>query len=199
MYAARVRAPYGDRRPQLRVPHVRQSAVLHVPRRRDEGRDAEARSLPRVPHDLGRRSQDGPDEGGRRLMRLPLFPLHAVLVPGATMSLQVFEPRYQELLRRCRQNRESFGIVLIREGREVGGTAIPFAVGTEAKIVAVEDLPGGRAHVLVEGHRRFRILRIENARSYTEADIDWLPEPLGESASWRRTVLDLLATCETGI
>ncbi len=132
-------------------------------------------------------------------MRLPLFPLHAVLVPGATMSLQVFEPRYQELLRRCRQTRETFGIVLIREGREVGGTAIPFAVGTEAKIVAVEDLPGGRAHVLVEGHRRFRILRLENARTYTEADVDWLPEPLGESATWRRTVLDLLATCETGI
>ena len=130
---------------------------------------------------------------------LPLFPLNAVLVPGATLSLQIFEPRYQELLRRCRQNRETFGVVLISEGREVGGPAVPFAIGTEAEIVAVDDLPGGRAHVLVEGRRRFTIRRTLNGKAYLEGEVEFLPEPLGEAESWRRTVLDLLETADPGI
>ena len=130
---------------------------------------------------------------------LPLFPLNAVLVPGATLSLQIFEPRYRELLRRCRAGPETFGVVLIREGREVGGPAVPFAIGTEAEIVAVDDLPGGRAHVLVEGRRRFAIRRTLNGKAYLEGEVEFLPEPLGEAESWRRTVLDLLETADPGI
>ena len=32
------------------------------------------------------------------MAQLPLFPLGTVLVPGATLPLQLFEPRYIELL-----------------------------------------------------------------------------------------------------
>ena len=32
---------------------------------------------------------------------LPLFPLHAVLLPGATLGLRVFERRYLDMLREC--------------------------------------------------------------------------------------------------
>lgn len=124
---------------------------------------------------------------------LPLFPLHSVLFPGTTMALHVFEARYRELLRRCRESGEGFGVALIRTGREVGGPAVPFEVGTEATIVAVEELPGGEANVLVEGQRRFTIRRLLPGRPYPEGEVEWLLEEAGDAESWRRTVLDLLA------
>jgi len=130
---------------------------------------------------------------------LPLFPLNTVLVPGATLSLHVFEPRYRELLGRCRGNHETFGVVLIREGSEVGGEALPFEVGTEAEIAVVEELRGGRAHVLVEGRRRFAIRRLVRGKPYLEGEVEWLPEPLGDGEAWRRTVLDLLESSDPGI
>ena len=124
---------------------------------------------------------------------LPLFPLEAVLFPGSALPLHIFEPRYRSLLRRCRDSGETFGIVLIREGSEVGGPSVPFHVGTEAALVAAEDLPDGRANVLVEGRRRFSIRRLLSGRAYPEGEIEWLPEEAGDAEAWRRTVLDLLA------
>src|SRR5712691_11117723 len=65
---------------------------------------------------------------------LPLFPLGSVLFPGALMPLHIFESRYRLLVRRCIQRKQSFGIVLIRSGSEVGASAEPHAIGTEARI-----------------------------------------------------------------
>lgn len=123
---------------------------------------------------------------------LPLFPLETVLFPGAALPIHIFEPRYQALLRRCRDSGETFGIVLIREGYEVGGPAVPFGVGTEAALVAAEDLPDGRSNVLVEGRRRFEIRRLVRGKAYLEGEVRWLPEEPGDSEAWRRTVLDIL-------
>ena len=68
-------------------------------------------------------------------MRLPLFPLHTVLFPEATLALQIFEPRYREMIGRCLAHDEPFGVVLILDGEEVGGPAVPRKVGTEAAIL----------------------------------------------------------------
>ena len=62
--------------------------------------------------------------------QLPLFPLHNVLFPGQPILLRAFEPRYLDMVHRCLAEEREFGVVLIREGREVGGPAIPFTVGT---------------------------------------------------------------------
>ena len=68
-------------------------------------------------------------------MELPLFPLHTVLCPGIALPLHIFEDRYRALVRRCLDESLPFGIVLIRDGREVGGGTIAFsAVGTVAEI-----------------------------------------------------------------
>ena len=68
-------------------------------------------------------------------MRLPLFPLHAVLCPGIALPLHIFEERYRELVRYCIETSSPFGVVLIRDGHEVGGGTIAFsAIGTTAEI-----------------------------------------------------------------
>ena len=62
---------------------------------------------------------------------LPLFPLHAVLLPGAPLGLRVFEPRYLDLVAECGRKGSGFGICLggicslISFGRfGVGGSSV---------------------------------------------------------------------------
>jgi Lon protease-like protein len=52
--------------------------------------------------------------------RIPLFPLRSVLCPGVALPLHIFEERYRLMVDRCIERGEAFGVVLIREGREVG-------------------------------------------------------------------------------
>ncbi|MEA9607084.1 LON peptidase substrate-binding domain-containing protein [Xanthomonas campestris pv. plantaginis] len=90
---------------------------------------------------------------------LPLFPLHSVLLPGATIGLRVFERRYLDLVRDCGRTGSSFGVCLILDGSDVGAPAVPAAYGTEVRI---EDFDVGTDGVLVlrlRGTRRFRVQR----------------------------------------
>lgn len=90
---------------------------------------------------------------------LPLFPLHSVLLPGATIGLRVFERRYLDLVRDCGRTGSSFGVCLILDGSDVGAPAVPAAYGTEVRI---DDFDVGADGVLVlrlRGTRRFRVQR----------------------------------------
>lgn len=112
-------------------------------------------------------------------MRLPLFPLQAVLFPDATLPLHIFEPRYREMVGRCLEHDEPFGICLILEGEEIGGPAVPHRIGTEAAIIASRRYGDGRYDIVVEGRRRFEILHVDEARPYLRADVRFLEEPEG--------------------
>lgn len=86
---------------------------------------------------------------------LPLFPLSTVLFPGGRMPLKIFEQRYLDLAKNCLKDDSSFGICAIREGSETGDPAIPFEVGTEARIVEWDMPQTGILHVVVEGLQRY--------------------------------------------
>ncbi len=103
--------------------------------------------------------------------RVPLFPLHTVLFPGATLPLHIFESRYLQMMQRVLQTREEFGIVLIAEGKEVGGPAVPHPVGTLARVTRLERTEEGTLNVRVLGTRRFRILDLRHDEPYLQADI----------------------------
>lgn len=90
----------------------------------------------------------------------PLFPLNAVLFPGSTLALRIFEARYLDMVRECARNNVEFGICLIMEGREVGEPALPAAVGTLARIVDFDTLPDGLLGISVCGGARFRVQKI---------------------------------------
>src|SRR5215472_15406974 len=92
---------------------------------------------------------------------IPLFPLHAVLFPGAVMPLNVFEERYRLLVR----ERLDFGVVLIRRGSEVGpGRAEDLHdVGTVATLQRIEALPDGGFAVVARGLHRFRLLALDHS------------------------------------
>jgi hypothetical protein len=91
----------------------------------------------------------------------------------------VFEERYQALVAHCLDCSDGFGVTLIRHGREVGGPAEPFDVGTMARIAGYARLPDGRYLLEVEGARRFQIRSMNGSSPYPMADVAWLPEPIG--------------------
>jgi hypothetical protein len=115
-------------------------------------------------------------------IELPLFPLHSVLCPGVALPLHVFEERYKKMVGRCLDRDEPFGVVLIREGREVGPIAERIAdVGTTAVINEVGRYPDGRMDLMTVGGRRFRVRSLDAQREpYLLGQVELLEEPIGD-------------------
>ena len=88
---------------------------------------------------------------------IPLFPLNAVLFPGSTLGLRIFEARYLDMVRECARSGRGFGVCLIMQGEEAGEPALPAAVGTLASIVDFDTLPDGLLGISVTGSARFRV------------------------------------------
>ena len=123
-------------------------------------------------------------------MQVPLFPLRAVLSPGLALPLHVFEQRYQVLVRHCLYWSSPFGVVLIREGREVaprdGGEqelAIA-AIGTFAEIREATRYADGRWDLLTVGVGRFAIRGVHaDIEPYLVGDVEPLEDDDGPAPS----------------
>jgi len=93
-------------------------------------------------------------------MKAPLFPLRTVLYPGGPLPLRIFERRYLDMISRCLKNEERFGVVLIRDGSEVGPAEI-FDVGTFATITDWYQGSDGLLGITATGEERFRVTGTE--------------------------------------
>jgi Lon protease-like protein len=114
------------------------------------------------------------------IRQLRLFPLNAVLFPGAVLNLHVFEPRYKKLIHECLESGEGFGVALIAEGAEAGDpSVVPHAVGSVAEIVDVQPLPFGRYFVSTIGRERFRIRKILSREPYLTVEAEVMEEDPG--------------------
>ncbi|MBN6152102.1 LON peptidase substrate-binding domain-containing protein [Xanthomonas sp. AmX2] len=108
------------------------------------------------------------------LVALPLFPLHSVLLPGASIKLRVFERRYLDLVRECGRNGGGFGVCLILDGSETGAPAVPAAFGTEARIVDFDVGADGVLVLSLRGARRFHVLRSRvRDNGLVVGDVQW--------------------------
>ncbi len=114
-------------------------------------------------------------------MELPLFPLGTVLFPGMMLPLHIFEPRYREMINRCLDEKLPFGVVLIRDGKEVGGQATPHTIGTAARITRVDRKPDGRMDIVAVGTKRFRINELHDDRPYLTAEVSHFPVLNGDT------------------
>lgn len=116
-------------------------------------------------------------------MRLPMFPLGNVVLPGEMVPLHVFEPRYRKLVLDCLavdEGRPEFGVALIERGSEVGGGDDRTSVATAARIVRVDPLDGGRFALVTIGTRRLSVLEWLPDDPYPLADVEDWPDSAGE-------------------
>ena len=110
-------------------------------------------------------------------MQVPLFPLNTVLFPGGPLPLRIFEPRYLDMLSRCMKDDAPFGVVLIRDGGEVG-PATTWHVGTLAKVTDWYQGSDGILGVTAVGTERFRLTAVaEQNDGLKLGEIEILPEP----------------------
>ena len=126
--------------------------------------------------------------------RIPLFPLSAVLYPGSSLPLHVFEERYRVLVQRLMDlpdeaaERRAFGVVAIRSGRESGvdGVSALHEVGTLAVLQTVHAYDDGRYDLETVGTRRFRLVGVDTDEPYLSGDVEWVGEPDGDAARGAR-------------
>jgi Lon protease-like protein len=124
---------------------------------------------------------------------LPLFPLGSVLFPGVVMPLRVFEPRYRQLvedLQALDLADQRFGVVAIKDGREVGEGNVRsvYEYGCTAQISAVDAADDGSYSLVTTGVERFRVLAADlSGAPYPTAEVEILTDAAGEGAEALRT------------
>jgi Lon protease-like protein len=96
---------------------------------------------------------------------IPLFPLDVVLFPGTPLPLHIFGPRYKEMIAECLSEQRTFGVVRVVEQdlAEVGCTA--------EIITVVKEYPDGRLDLVTEGRQRFELVRVNQERSFLQAEV----------------------------
>jgi Lon protease-like protein len=93
-----------------------------------------------------------------RFEELPIFPLDAVLFPGAILPLHIFEERYKSMLRYAIDHGGAFGLSY-EQGAAVNRETPPEvgSVGCIAKIKAVMPAEAGRMNIVTAGLMRYRV------------------------------------------
>jgi len=113
---------------------------------------------------------------------LPLYPLGSVLFPGVVLPLHIFEPRYRKMVTDLRELPEGesrqFGVVAIRDGREVGAQSVEsvYDIGCTARISALEAHDDGRYSLVTTGVQRFRLLDVDASGVYLVGEVEYLEE-----------------------
>jgi uncharacterized protein len=112
---------------------------------------------------------------------IPLFPLpDVVLFPGTRRPLQVYEPRYREMIADALKGDRIIGTVLLRPGFEADYEGRPpiYGVGCAGAIEDYEQLPDGRYLILLRGLTTFRVVSEDQAKPYRVARVEAIPEVL---------------------
>ena len=125
-------------------------------------------------------------------VRLPLFPLNVVLLPGADMPLHIFEPRYRQMVRDCLEAKSPFGMLLALPNGMAG-------TGCTAEILEVTSRYGdGRCDILTVGREPFRIVELFPEEPLMRGDVDFLEDrPVPVNPRISRELIELYETCHT--
>ena len=111
-----------------------------------------------------------------------MFPLNAVIFPGVSVPLNVFEDRYRalvhHLLRVEDPTQRLFGSVGIREGYEVGdhGAQSLFRIGCRVQLTEVESHPDGTFAIVAVGLDRIQLERLDTTGTFPVGQVVDRPE-----------------------
>jgi len=103
---------------------------------------------------------------------IAVFPLNgAVVLPGSLMPLNIFEPRYLNMIRDAMKGEQLIGMIQVKD--ELSPPSLQ-AVGCAARIVRYNETSDGRIEILLEGLCRFRVQEeLSCLRGYRLIQTDW--------------------------
>jgi uncharacterized protein len=106
---------------------------------------------------------------------LPLFPLAgAVVMPGVQLPLNIFEPRYLNMVTDALASNHLIG--MIQPTSETLMDEVPeiHRIGCAGRITSYSETPDGRIILVLSGVCRFQVSReIEEHNGYRRAQVDW--------------------------
>jgi len=121
-------------------------------------------------------------------MKLPMFPLQSIFFPGETVPLHIFEERYKQLIRDCRDEAITFGIPVYIDD------SILF--GTEVQLVEiVNTYEGGEMDVTCVARQVFKVDSFENQmkdKMYAGGDVTFIDNVNDASKFEKKEVLGLI-------
>lgn len=124
------------------------------------------------------------------LMNVPLFPLNSIVLPRGRIPLQLFEPRYIDMLTRCLKEDRGFVVVLLREGNETGPVAAFYDIGTYVRIIDFQQLDNGLLGITVEGESKVSVVRSwQQEDGLNVGDVECLVEEAGSEVPERYSEL----------
>jgi uncharacterized protein len=116
-------------------------------------------------------------------IELAMFPLESALLPDQDLPLRIFEPRYGALVRRCIDGDAPFGVVLIAQGREVGGGDARCDAGVLSRIEEHADLGAGRYALRCRTGERIRVCEWLPDDPYPRATVTLWPDEPGDAVT----------------
>ena len=106
--------------------------------------------------------------------RLPIFPLRgALLLPGGNLPLNIFEPRYLEMVRDAMRTDRVIGMIQPRPEGEAAETPKLYGTGCTGQITNFSETEDGRFLITLTGVCRFDLakeLAVDTSYRQVEAD-----------------------------
>ncbi|MEL6363522.1 MAG: LON peptidase substrate-binding domain-containing protein [Pseudomonadota bacterium] len=130
---------------------------------------------------------------------IPIFPLAgALLLPRGQLPLNIFEPRYLNMIDDALRGDRLIGMVQSRSSRNMGQSDV-FSVGCVGRIASFSETDDGRYLITLLGVSRFKVLEeLDASTPYRQARVDWSPYSAVDTSTnepllvARRRLLDLL-------
>ena len=106
--------------------------------------------------------------------KIPIFPLsNFIIFPNTTVPLNIFEPRYIQMVDDCMKGNSLIGIV---QPKKTGDLKKPnlYEVGCIGKITSFNETEDGRYLIILNGICRYKIVNeLTNDKLYRECKIDF--------------------------
>ena len=126
--------------------------------------------------------------------KIPVFPLsNFIIFPNTTVPLNIFEPRYIQMVDDCMKGNRLIGMV---QPKKTGDLKIPnlYEVGCVGKITSFNETEDGRYLIILNGICRYKIIdEVKNDKLYRECKItfkDYIND-LNESKNEKINISDL--------
>ncbi len=105
---------------------------------------------------------------------LPVFPLsNFIIFPKTTVPLNIFEPRYIQMVNACMKSNRLIGMVQPKKTGELKNPDL-HEVGCAGKIISFNETEDGRYIIILNGICRFKINEeIKNDNLYRECEVKY--------------------------
>ena len=107
--------------------------------------------------------------------KIPVFPLsNFIIFPNTTVPLNIFEPRYIQMVDDCMKGSKLIGIV---QPKKTGDLKKPnlYEIGCMGKIISFNETEDGRYLIVIKGVCRYKIIEeLKNDKLYRECKINFV-------------------------